>query len=131
MTNIVKNSDKEKYMYSGYGIAFDGKSSWSFDNEFARNVAIFGADDNLSSHNDNQKNDFLALGEGDTISINGNSGAPEKKFSINFSKTNPKFCLSSHYNGDNSYSFVKGEKIYKIKANKKHVNFEILFGKYI
>ena len=131
MTNVVKNSDKEKYMYSGYGIAFDGKSSWSFDNEFARNVAIFGADDNLSSHNDNQKNDFLALGESDTISINGNSGAPEKKFSINFSKTNPKFCLSSHYNGDNSYSFVKGKKIYKIKANKKHVNFEILFGKYI
>ena len=131
MTNIVKNSDKEKYMYSGYGIAFDGKSSWSFDNEFARNVANFGVDDNLSSHNDNQKNDFLALGEGDTISINGNFGAPGKKFSINFSKANPKFCLSSHYNGDNSYSFVKGKKIYKIKANKKYVNFEILSRKYI
>ena len=24
-TNIVKNSDKEKYVYSGYGIAFHGK----------------------------------------------------------------------------------------------------------
>ena len=23
--NIVKNSDEEKYVYSGYGIAFDGK----------------------------------------------------------------------------------------------------------
>ena len=25
-TNIVKNSDKEKHVYSDYGIAFDGKS---------------------------------------------------------------------------------------------------------
>ena len=23
-TNIIKNSDKEKYVYSGYGIAFHG-----------------------------------------------------------------------------------------------------------
>ena len=26
-TNIVKNSDKSKYVYSGYGIAFDGKGN--------------------------------------------------------------------------------------------------------
>ena len=25
-TNVVKNSDKEKYVYGGYGIAFGGKS---------------------------------------------------------------------------------------------------------
>ena len=41
-TNIVKNSDKEKYVYCGYGITFDSAGSWSFDNEFARNVVIFG-----------------------------------------------------------------------------------------
>ena len=43
-TNIVKNSDKEKYVYSGYGITFDSTGSWSFDNEFSRNVIIFGVD---------------------------------------------------------------------------------------
>ena len=37
-TNIVKNSDKEKYVYSGYGIAFDGKGEWSFCNDYARNL---------------------------------------------------------------------------------------------
>ena len=37
-TNIVKNSDKEKYVYSGYGIAFDGKGQWSFGNDYARNL---------------------------------------------------------------------------------------------
>ena len=36
--NIVKNSDKEKYMYSGYGITFDSGVSWSFDNGTARTV---------------------------------------------------------------------------------------------
>ena len=40
--NIVKISDKSKYEYSSYGIAFDGLGSWSFGNDFARNVVIFG-----------------------------------------------------------------------------------------
>ena len=43
-TNIVKNSNKEQYVYSGYGIAFDSAGSGSFDNDTARNVIIFGAD---------------------------------------------------------------------------------------
>ena len=43
-TNIVKNSDKEKWVYSGYGIAFDGGGLWSFGNDCARNAIIFGVD---------------------------------------------------------------------------------------
>ena len=35
VTNIVKNSDKEKYVYNGYGIAIDGKGEWSFGNDYA------------------------------------------------------------------------------------------------
>ena len=31
-TNIVKGNDKEKYVHSNYGIAFDLKDDWSFDN---------------------------------------------------------------------------------------------------
>ena len=42
----------KKSMYSSYGIAFDGKGSWSF-NAFARIVIIFGVDNNSSSHTDN------------------------------------------------------------------------------
>ena len=38
ITNIVKNSNKEKYAYGGYGVTFDSVGSWSFDNHFARNV---------------------------------------------------------------------------------------------
>ena len=108
-TSIVKNSDKEKYVYSGYGITFDIADSWSFDNDTAENVIIFGADNSSSSHADNRKNKFLVLGEGPTFGTNGNFGSPEKKFSINFSKANTKFYLSLHYNDDNSYLLVNGK----------------------
>ena len=37
-------------------------------------------------------------------------------YSINFTNTNEKFCLSLHYNGANSYLFVNGTEIYKFKA---------------
>ena len=33
VTNIVKNSDEEKYVYSGYGVTFDSEGSWSSDND--------------------------------------------------------------------------------------------------
>ena len=43
-TSIVKSSDKEKHLYSGYGIILDSAGSWSFDNNAARNVITFGVD---------------------------------------------------------------------------------------
>ena len=64
-TNIVKNTDKEKWVYSSYRIAFDGKGERSFGNDYGRNVTIFGVDSNSSSHADNLKDNFLVLGEGD------------------------------------------------------------------
>ena len=62
-TDIVKNSDKEKHIYSGYGITFHSASSWSCYDETARNVIILGVDNISSSHPDNCKNNLLVLGE--------------------------------------------------------------------
>ena len=45
-------------------------------------------------------------------------------YSMNFTVTNNKFCLSLHYNGANSYLFVNGTKIFKFKAKDS----EILVG---
>ena len=42
-------------------------------------------------------------------------------YSINFTLTRNKFCLSLHYNGANSYLFVNGTKIYKFKAKDSKV----------
>ena len=53
---LTKNADIDKYGYSGYGICFDRKSSFSFaGGGFGQNVLIFGADMNSSAHIDNKK----------------------------------------------------------------------------
>ena len=36
LTYIVKNSDKSKYVYNGYGIAFDGAGSWKIGKPLLR-----------------------------------------------------------------------------------------------
>ena len=73
-TNIVKNSNTEKYVYSEYRITFDSTGSWSFGNDFARNVVIFGVDNSSPSHSDHRKYKFLILGEGPTYGIHGRFG---------------------------------------------------------
>ena len=101
-TTVVKNSDKDKYVYSRYGITFDSGGSWNFDNDFARNVTIFGVDDTSSFHSDNYKNNFLILGGPALVALN-----QKKKFSINFSKANTNICLSLHHNANDSYLLME------------------------
>ena len=50
---------------------------------------------------DNKEKDILILGSGSTQVLGENSLTAEKMYSINFSKTRKKFCLSLHYNGAN------------------------------
>ena len=48
---LTKNADIDKYGYSGYGIGFDRRESFSFPGgEFGQNVIIFGADRGSSAH---------------------------------------------------------------------------------
>ena len=42
-------------------------------------------------------------------------------YSINFTVTKKKFCLSLHYNGASSYLFVNGTEIYKFKAKNSEI----------
>ena len=94
---LTRDADKGKFTYNGWE-----KNFWSFDNDTARNVIIFGVDNSSSAHTDNPRN-FLVLSKGPTEVIDVSVGAAEKKFSINFSKANTKFYLSLHYNGDEGY----------------------------
>ena len=47
-------------------------------------------------------------------------------YSINFSKTSTKFCLSLHYNGADSYLFVNGKDIHKFKAKESEIVANLL-----
>ena len=42
-------------------------------------------------------------------------------YSIYFTVTKKKFCLSLHYNGGNSCLFVNGTEIYKFKAKDSKI----------
>ena len=110
---LTKNADIEKDKYSRYGIGFD---SFSFPSGgFGQNVLIFGADKSSSIHIDNKKKDMLVLGRGPTQGLESTLTA-EKMYSINFTVTKKKFCLSLHYNRAHNYLFVNGTKIIKFKA---------------
>ena len=64
---LTKNADIDKYKYSGYGIGFDRRSSFSFPGGgFGQNVLIFGVDMSSSAHIDNKKKGILVLGKGPT-----------------------------------------------------------------
>ena len=65
---------------------------------------------------DNKKKDILILGEGPTQGLDGTTLTAEKIYSISFTATRKKFCLSLYYHRANSYIFVNGTEINKFKA---------------
>ena len=75
----------------------------------------------FSAHVDNKKKDILIPGKGPTQGLEHTLTA-EKMYSINFTLTKKRFCLSLHYNGANSYLLVNGRESYKFKTN----NFKIV-----
>ena len=56
---ITKNTDVDKYKYSGYGIGFDGKGVFTHPTgSFGNNAIIFGVDMSSSVHIDIKKRHF-------------------------------------------------------------------------
>ena len=79
-------------MHSGYGIGFDLHWLILFpDVSMGKNITIFGVD--MSSFV------YITLAE-------------EAQYSINFSRSNRKCCLSIPYHGGNGFLFVNPTKIY-------------------
>ena len=61
---MTKNADIDKYGYSGYGIGFERRPSFSFPGGgFGQNVIMFAVDMSSSLHIDNKKRGILILGK--------------------------------------------------------------------
>ena len=71
-----------------------------------------------SSDIDNKKKNILFLRKGPTQGLDLTA---EKMYSIDFTVTKKKFCVSLHYNGTNSYLFVNGTEIYKFKGKDSEI----------
>ena len=64
---------------------------------------------------------MVVLGKDLIQSLDDTTVTVESKYSINFRRSQRKFCLSLHYSRSNSYLFVSATKIYQFKVK----NFEI------
>ena len=63
-------------------------------------------------HTDNKKKYILVLGEDPTQILDDTKITPGAIYSVTFSKSQRKFCLSSHYSERNSFLFVNATKIH-------------------
>ena len=71
-----------------------------------KNVIIFGVDMSSAVHINSQKKDILILVKGTAQGLDDTELAAEAQYSVNFSRSNRKICLSLHYNESNSFLFV-------------------------
>ena len=88
-TKLTKNSDFEKYKYSGFEaqrrfLVFDGSN-------FGKNVLIFSTDMSWSGHVNNRKRDILILGKAPMQGLDDTTLTAEKEYAINFSEKQKKF----------------------------------------
>ena len=84
--SLTKNTDIDRYKYSGYGIGFDRHGSFSFPGTgLGRKVIIFGVDMSSSAKIDKSKKDILILGKGLPQGLEHTLSA-EKMYSINFTE---------------------------------------------
>ena len=84
---LTKHVGVDQYKYSGCGMAFDRKGSYSIGDEVGRNVIIFGVDMSSSLHVDNNKKYILILVKGPTKRLE-HTLAAERLYSTIFIKEN-------------------------------------------
>ena len=109
VTKPGDTTDTGKYIYSSYGLRFDSTGQFSHpQGRMARNIIIFGVNSSNSVHATDKMQNILILGHGLTQNVNNTTIYAEKMYSPNFSAEKKIFCLSLHYNCDNSYLFVNG-----------------------
>ena len=84
-------------------------------------MIIFGADISSCGNADNKKKIVLILDLGPTHGLDDTTLTAEKKYSINFTVSERKFCLSLDYIGANSYLFVNCIEIITFKTKDSEI----------
>ena len=123
----TKNADPGKYKCSAYSKEFDSHSEFLFtDGSIGKMSLFFGADMGSSVHTDNKGTNIFILGEGPTKRLDEIMLTAEIQYSINFPRSNRKFCLILHYNESSSFLFVNTTKICQSKANDTEIKKYVL-----
>ena len=74
-----------------------------------------------STHSNNKTKIILVLGKYFIQGIDSTAMYAAKMYSTNFTLDNKKFCLSLHYNGDNSYLIVNGKEVINLRAKYSEI----------
>ena len=81
---LTKNDDIDQYKYSGYGIGFDSRGTFSHPSRgFGKNVITFGADLSSSVHANNKTRNILVLRKDFIQGIDDATIYAEKMYSTN------------------------------------------------
>ena len=93
-------TDIDKYKYCRYGIGFNGHETFSVASGFGKSC---WSRYELFCECWHQKNIYFDSWWGPTQGLDDTTLTADKKYSMNFTESKKKFCLSLHYNGANSY----------------------------
>ena len=74
-----------------------------------------------SVHANKKSKDILILDKGQPQGLDNTILTAEAQYSINFSRSQTKLCLSLNYNGSNSFLFPNGTKIYQFKTKDSEI----------
>ena len=74
-----------------------------------------------SVHANNKTRRILVLCKDFIQGIGNTTIYAEEKHSTNFIVTDKEFCLTLHFNGDDSYLFVNGKEIINLKAKDSEI----------
>ena len=111
------------WQYNGYGIAFDSKGEFTHPSGqgYAKNVIICGVDSSSFRHSSKKTQNILVLRKDFIQKIDNTTIYAERMSSPSFPLDDKIFCLSLHYNSDNSYLFVNGKEVSKSKAKNSEL----------
>ena len=124
MSYICRHADFGKYKYSGYGIGFEVPESFSLSDGKGFGKNVIRIHDGISStvYVDNRKKYILILGKDPIQGVDDTTLTAKKQYAIIFSEQHKKFYLSLDHKEVNSYIFVSGVEIYKLKAKNSEIS---------
>ena len=70
---------------------------------------------------DNKKKDILIVSKDPIQELNDTTLKAEAQYSINFSRSSKKLCLSINYNGSKKFLFVNTTKAFQIRAKDSKI----------
>ena len=116
---LTKETDLDKYKYTGYETGFDSRGYSLSDGSVDKNAIIFRVDMSSSVHIDNKGKNILILREGKKRRLDGSTCTAEAKYPINFTQSKKRFVSRPHHNGNKIFCLLMLQKYINSKQKSQ------------